>query len=203
MIKRQFFLHLAMNSKGVLCCLLLWGLGGCQSAIHVERESHKYRSHEPLYFCVKSMDVVNSYVAPKKEPYVDHLMPYSLDDELVEWAHHRLRPGFKEGYGVVVIEKASIKRHSLPQKKGLISAFTRQESDEYEAHGAVRIDFMDHKGYPIGSVFADSKHTQTVLEKTTPEELQTVWSELSRRVVDDLSHQIEKNIRQQVPKLLQ
>jgi hypothetical protein len=178
-------------------------LSGCAKNREVLREAPQYRFDTPLQFNVKNIDVVNSYVAPKKEPHVDHLMSYTLDDALVEWAHHRLRPTpHTHGYGVVVVETASIKRKPLPKKNGIMTTFTRQESDEYEAHGAVRMDFMDRRGYPIGAVFARSKHMQTVLEGITPDQLQHVWASLSQKVVDDLNNQIEKNIRREIPRLL-
>lgn len=185
------------------CLIVILSLWGCQSTHEIAQQAPSYRLDAPLLFNVKTVDVVNSYVMPKKPPYVDHHMKFSLDDALVEWAHHRIQPGASHGYAIVTIEHAAIKQKPLKRSGNLLKTFARQQSDEYEAHGSVRIDFMDRRGHPTGSVFAQAKQRQTVLENTPQHELERVWNTLAAKVVEKLDHEIEKNIRREIPNLLQ
>jgi hypothetical protein len=163
----------------------------------------KYRDKYTVGLTVKYLDVVNSYVAPEREPHVEHMMPFRLCDYATEWAHHRLKPQGKKGFAIVTIEQASIVQVPLSkQKMSWMGSLNRCESDRFDAELALRIDFMDYKGFPNGVAFAKVRRSQTILENTPIDERQNVLQKLSVQIIDALDEELEKNLRHNAPKLI-
>lgn len=190
-----------MNHKffwGIFSLLLI----GCSSTPRVFNTDATYRQKPVLRLKVKTVDTVNSYVAPEKSPYVDHLMPYSLAEFLTEWAHHRLSACATKGFAVVTIEQASISQKALPINKGFMDTFTRFPSSVFEAVAEVRIDFMDFKGYPQGYATAKTRQSLKMLEKTSISEQNILLQNLGKKVTDAIDQEIEKSLRQHAKTVL-
>lgn len=150
---------------------------------------------EPIRLAVAEIQVIPIYVSPAREPNVEHLFPTPPAVAAEQWAKAHLRPVGYANRATVIIRDAHVTETKLEKKSGLSGLFTREPSERYDAVLDVEIEIRDSYDRFIGRVTAQVTRTQTVLEKTEPEERQAIWAQMTEAMIDDLDHEIARQMR--------
>ena len=124
-----------------------------------------------------------------------HLSRTPLAVAAEQWARTHLRPVGYANRATVIIRDAHVIETELAKKSGLSGLFTREPSERYDAVLDVEIEIRDSYDRFIGRVTAQITRTQTVLEKTEPEERQTIWAQMTEAMIDDLDQEIARQMR--------
>ena len=77
----------------------------------------------------------------------------------------------------------------------LSRAATDQVSDRYDVAAEVRLDILDPSGHAVATARANATRYQTVLQSTPPERLNDIWYDMTRRLMADLTPELDAQIR--------
>jgi hypothetical protein len=184
--------------------LALGLVAGCQTAPPKQTFPALTYAHKgTIIFNVGKVDVVSSYVAPLKEPNVEHLAPIPPEQAMMQWGHDRLRAGGGPGVVRLRVIDAKIVDVPLPLEGGIRGAFTRQQSDKYVATVAAEIQVLDDRGNVHGSVRATTERSRTVAEGTPPAERDKVLFALTEASMNDMDAGLEKAVREHLAGFVQ
>lgn len=155
-----------------------------------------YGHLSPLRLDVAVVRVVSTYKAPLAAPNVDHLFPTPPQKALRRWAADRLKATGKGGMAKFIIIDASVRETPLTMKEGLKGAFTKQQSERYEARIEARLEITGPARGQSGFAAARVSRSRTVREDITLNERAKIWFDLTEALMRDFNAEIEKNIRQ-------
>lgn len=153
-----------------------------------------YNALPPIRLDVAQVRIEQSYQAPGTAPHVDHLFPQIPAQVAAQWARDRLQAGGQNGEAVFTVTDASATDTSLPRSQGLAALTTVDQTNRYDLNIAVRLQVTSGDGMRHGTVQASAARSQTVSEKTTPEQRQVVWYQLTQQTMNDLNVKLEREI---------
>ena len=143
---------------------------------------------------VAKLETVSSYKPPMSAPNVDHLFHISPAGALGRWAEDRLRAVGKNGLARFTILEASVTETKLDTKKGVIGAFTKDQSERYDAILEAKLEIFDNTGLSIGFARARATRSVTVGEASSVNQRELAWFSLTENLVRDINAELEKNI---------
>ena len=143
---------------------------------------------------VAKLETVSSYEPPMSAPNVDHLFHISPAGALGRWAEDRLRAVGKNGLARFTILEASVTETKLETKKGIMGAFTKEQSERYDAILEAKLEIFDNIGLSIGLASARATRSVTVGEDSSVNQREQVWFSLTEKLVRDINAELEKNI---------
>jgi hypothetical protein len=149
---------------------------------------------KPLSFNVAKLEIVSSYNQPMNAPNVDHLFHTSPSGALSSWAKDRLRAVGTNGLARFTIIEASVTETKLDKKKGIIGAFTKDQSERYDAILRAKLEIFDDRGLSKGFVGAQANRSITVREDSSINQREQTWFNLTEELVRDINAELEKNI---------
>ncbi|MDG5496878.1 hypothetical protein [Niveispirillum sp. BGYR6] len=150
---------------------------------------------DPITLDVASIEVESEYVAPMKEPNVDHLITITPSDAVRLWASQRLKAGGSQGRARVVIRDASVREKELPRTTGIKGWFTKDQSEEYD--GRLQVDIIvegSARGFS-GSVSATVTRSTSVREDVSLAERDKTMLAMVKEMAADLDRQMEPAIK--------
>lgn len=150
---------------------------------------------DPITLDVASIEVESDYVAPMKEPNVDHLITITPSDAVRLWASQRLKAGGSQGRARVVIRDASVREKELPRTTGIKGWFTKDQSEEYD--GRLQVDIIVEgtvRGFS-GSVSATVTRSTSVREDVSLAERDKTMLAMVKEMAADLDRQMDPAIK--------
>jgi len=178
-------------------------LAGCEASLPSQRLPDLTYAHlAPLTFDVGGVVTTLTYKAPLAAPNVDHLFPVPPADALRRWVNGRVKPGGDVGDVRLVIIDASVIESKLAQEKGLTGAFTKEQSERYEARIEAVLEIRDSGGARLGFAQTSVKRSTTVREDSNINERELAWFQLTEDLMNDFDLEMEKNIRRYLSKWL-
>ncbi|SNR89060.1 hypothetical protein SAMN05880556_101370 [Azospirillum sp. RU38E] len=150
---------------------------------------------DPITLDVASIEVESEYVAPMKEPNVDHLITITPSDAVRLWASQRLKAGGSQGRARVVIRDASVREKELPRTTGIKGWFTKDQSEEYD--GKLQVDIIVEgtaRGFS-GSVSATVTRSTSVREDVSLAERDKTMLAMVKEMAADLDRQMDPAIK--------
>lgn len=155
-------------------------------------------SGAPLQLDVADVLAIEETYKPSyREPHVEHLFPVPPVKALENWPRDRLRAagtGTRNHARLTIVE-ASVVETPLEKTPGLQGAFTREQSERYDAVIEARLEIIDDQRFVSHSASARVTRSRTVPEGITPNERERVWYDMTRALMTDFDQALEQNIR--------
>ncbi len=152
-------------------------------------------AHKPeIRLDVGEVRVEQAYLAPGKDPNVEHRFPVRPNDAAVRWAQDRLEA---EGDRLVfryIVREASAVETALATESGVTGLLTTDQSERYEARIVIDMEVLDGRQVQ-GTARAEARRSVTVPEDISLREREAVWYKLTEDVMKDLDSQLEETIR--------
>lgn len=152
-------------------------------------------AHKPeIRLDVGEVRIEQAYLAPGKDPNVEHRFPVRPNDAAVRWAQDRLEA---EGDRLVlryIVREASAIETALATESGVTGLLTTDQSERYEARIVIDMEILDGRQVQ-GTARAEARRSVTVPEDISLREREVVWYKLTEDVMKDLDGQLEETIR--------
>ena len=175
--------------------LLVSSLASCQAtAPSLVFPELTFQHLKSLSLNVAKLETISSYKPPMSAPNVDHLFRTPPADALGRWAKDRLRAVGTNGIARFTILEASVTETPLDIKEGFIGAFTKEQSERYDAVLKAKLEIFDVSGLSIGFARAQATRSVTVREDSSINQREQVWFRLTEELVRDLDAELEKSI---------
>ena len=113
---------------------------------------------------------------------------------LRSWAKDRLRAIGTNSFARFTIIEASVTETRLDKKEGIIGAFTKDQSELYDAVLEARLEVFDDSGLSKGFAKARATRSVTVREDSSINQREQAWFNLTEELVRDINVALEKNI---------
>lgn len=150
-------------------------------------------SHRPVIpLAVSKVQVVEKYIPPLREPYVEQEFPVSPMQIARNWARDRLKPVGGTALARFIIEEASVRETKLPKKKGLGALFTTQQERRYDALLIVRLEIEDLNGRGFTRVRVE--RSNTLAEDASLKDRDDLFYRMAEAMARDLDAQLEAGI---------
>lgn len=144
---------------------------------------------------VAQVEIADEYAAPVDPPHIERLVPAAPDAAIRAWAGHRLVAAGGTGVARLVIKTASVTATPLKVTQGLKGAFTKDQSERYEAVVRAELHIYEGGGTDAGYVAAEASHSRTVAENASVNDRRRVQFELVEALMTEFDREMEKNIR--------
>ncbi|MBI3514602.1 MAG: hypothetical protein HY060_11135 [Proteobacteria bacterium] len=161
-----------------------------------------FQQYRPFEFAVGRVEIVREYVPPLAAPNVDHLFAVPPLRMAEQWARDRLVATGGPGELRFVIKRASVVEAELPRTTGIRGAFTKDQSQRYDAVLEVEIEIRSERGYRDGIVSARAERRQSVAEDISLAERERTWFSLTEALARDLNAELDRNIPVALPRFL-
>lgn len=150
---------------------------------------------QPISLNVARIEVKNRYVSPATRPNVEHEFPVSPAAAASNWGRDRLRAVGQSGTARVIVRRASVVEVPLERSGGLKGAFTRDQSERYDAIIDMRVEVRDGQGNVRVSAESTAKRSRSVSENISLNEREKVWFAMTETMMSDLNTALENQIR--------
>jgi len=172
-------------------------LAGCEASVQSPTFPELTFQHlGAINLNVESVEIVSTYEPPLVSPNVEHLFPTSPEKALERWASDRLVASGAGARARFTIIKASVRETKLEIKKGIQGAFTKDQSERYDAVLEASLQIIDDNGAAKGLANARVSRSVTVREDATLNERTQAWFNLNEALMQDINAELEKNISQ-------
>lgn len=150
---------------------------------------------QPISLNVARVEVENRYVSPATRPNVEHEFPVSPAAAASNWGRDRLRAVGQSGTARVIVRRASVVEVPLKRSTGLKGAFTRDQSERYDAIIDMLVEVRDAQGNVRVSAESTAKRSRSVSENISLNEREKVWFSMTEAMMADLNTSLENQIR--------
>lgn len=171
-------------------------LAGC--ATQVQRPGFPQISFahlQPISLNVARIEVENRYVSPATRPNVEHEFPVSPAAVASNWGRDRLRAVGQTGTARVIVRRASVVEVPLKRSTGVKGAFTRDQSERYDAIIDMAVELRDANGDIRVTAESTAKRSRSVSENISLNDREKVWFEMTEAMMADLNTALENQIR--------
>lgn len=171
-------------------------LTGC--AIEVQKPGFSQISFahlQPISLNVARIEVENRYVSPATRPNVEHEFPVSPAAVASNWGRDRLRAVGQSGVARVVVRRASVVEVPLKRTTGVTGAFTRDQSERYDAIIDMMVELRDADGNVRVTAESTAKRSRSVSENVSLIEREKIWFEMTETMMSDLNTALENQVR--------
>jgi len=150
---------------------------------------------EPMTFDAGKIEIVDKYQAPLTSPNVEHEFPIVPMQSIKRWISDRIGTTGGPRTVRVTIRNASVVGKSLKVKDGVKGLFYKEQAARYTGNLDVLIEVKDDRGFTDSAAEARVKRSRSVLEDTSPNDLDQVFFDLTAAMMKDLDGTLEANIR--------
>ena len=150
---------------------------------------------QPISLNVARVEVENRYVSPATRPNVEHEFPVSPAAAASNWGRDRLRAVGQSGTARVIVRRASVVEVPLKRSTGIKGAFTRDQSERYDAIIDMMVEVRDARGNVRVSAESTAKRSRSVSENISLNEREKVWFSMTEAMMADLNTALENQIR--------
>lgn len=187
-----------MSRSPALASLLavVFLLTGCATEVQKPGFSQISLAHlQPISLNVARIEVENRYVSPATRPNVEHEFPVSPAAVASNWGRDRLRAVGQSGVARVVVRRASVVEVPLKRTTGVTGAFTRDQSERYDAIIDMMVELRDAAGNVRVTVESTAKRSRSVSENVSLIEREKIWFEMTETMMSDLNTALENQVR--------
>ena len=171
---------------------------GCSTSIPNQALPKLTYSHmSPLSFAVETVEIDNRYNASVDPAFVESWFPISPVSAIRTWAIERLKPVGNVGSGtlLIVINKASVRKHDLKLDTSFKGVFTKQQSNRYDINIDVTLELIDRTGKRVGFSSAQVTRSTTTREDISLNDRDRHWLDITEKTMGDFNREIELNVR--------
>ena len=187
-----------MSRSPALASLLavVFLLTGCATEVQKPGFSQISFAHlQPISLNVARIEVENRYVSPATRPNVEHEFPVSPAAVASNWGRDRLRAVGQSGVARVVVRRASVVEDPLKRTTGVTGAFTRDQSERYDAIIDMMVELRDAAGNVRVTAESTAKRSRSVSENVSLIEREKIWFEMTETMMSDLNTALENQVR--------
>jgi hypothetical protein len=187
-----------MSRSPALASLLavVFLLTGCATEVQKPGFSQISFAHlQPISLNVARIEVENRYVSPATRPNVEHEFPVSPAAVASNWGRDRLRAVGQSGVARVVVLRASVVEDPLKRTTGVTGAFTRDQSERYDAIIDMMVELRDAAGNVRVTAESTAKRSRSVSENVSLIEREKIWFEMTETMMSDLNTALENQVR--------
>ena len=171
-------------------------LTGCATEVQKPGFSQISLAHlQPISLNVARIEVENRYVSPATRPNVEHEFPVSPAAVASNWGRDRLRAVGQSGVARVVVRRASVVEVPLRRTTGVTGAFTRDQSERYDAIIDMMVELRDADGNVRVTAESTAKRSRSVSENVSLIEREKIWFEMTETMMSDLNTALENQVR--------
>lgn len=171
-------------------------LTGCATEVQKPGFSQISFAHlQPISLNVARIEVENRYVSPATRPNVEHEFPVSPAAVASNWGRDRLRAVGQSGVARVVVRRASVVEVPLKRTTGVTGAFTRDQSERYDAIIDMMVELRDTDGNVRVTAESTAKRSRSVSENVSLIEREKIWFEMTETMMSDLNTAFENQVR--------
>lgn len=171
-------------------------LTGCATEVQKPGFSQISFAHlQPISLNVARIEVENRYVSPATRPNVEHEFPVSPAAVASNWGRDRLRAVGQSGVARVVVRRASVVEVPLKRTTGVTGAFTRDQSERYDAIIDMMVELRDADGNVRVTAESTAKRSRSVSENVSLIEREKIWFEMTETMMSDLNTALENQVR--------
>jgi hypothetical protein len=171
-------------------------LTGCATEVQKPGFSQISFAHlQPISLNVARIEVENRYVSPATRPNVEHEFPASPAAVASNWGRDRLRAVGQSGVARVVVRRASVVEVPLKRTTGVTGAFTRDQSERYDAIIDMMVELRDADGNVRVTAESTAKRSRSVSENVSLIEREKIWFEMTETMMSDLNTALENQVR--------
>lgn len=171
-------------------------LTGCATEVQKPGFSQISFAHlQPISLNVARIEVENRYVSPATRPNVEHEFPVSPAAVASNWGRDRLRAVGQSGVTRVVVRRASVVEVPLKRTTGVTGAFTRDQSERYDAIIDMMVELRDADGNVRVTAESTAKRSRSVSENISLIEREKIWFEMTETMMSDLNTALENQVR--------
>jgi len=171
-------------------------LTGCATEVQKPGFSKISFAHlQPISLNVARIEVENRYVSPATRPNVEHEFPVSPAAVASNWGRDRLRAVGQSGVARVVVRRASVVEVPLRRTTGVTGAFTRDQSERYDAIIDMMVELRDADGNVRVTAESTAKRSRSVSENVSLIEREKIWFEMTETMMSDLNTALENQVR--------
>lgn len=188
----------------LLLILVAFAAAGCDTAVQRRNFPDITFTHlPPIALDVGRIEIVRLFEPTLKPPHVEHEMPAPPIKAIERWIKDRLRPTGTGGHAKVTIRDASVVEAPIKPLGGIRGAFTTEQSERYLARVEVEIAAVGGRGLRAGSAVAQAERSQTIAEDATLTQRETLWFEMTEKLMSDFDRAFETQIRRHLTAFLQ
>lgn len=148
----------------------------------------------PIRLDVAEVEVVEAYRNSTDPTRIEMDFPTPPGVGAARWGRDRLQAVGADGLARYTVLKASVVATPLPRTTGLTGTFTEDQSDRYDALVQVRLEVENRAGQQTGIITAEARDSATAAEDMTLNQRETLWFEMTQRLLDKLNAELEAQI---------
>jgi hypothetical protein len=190
-----------MESRGVVRIAFVTALAGlvlasCSSPPpHPQYPDIRFTNEPPIALAVGTVILREDYTPSAAPPHVEERFPVMPMQALENWAHDRLRASGGPDQAIVDITNASVIETALPQKTGISSWFTNEQSERYDMTIQVTINIVDPTGLVVRTATVRAARSQSVAQNISPDQRDQTWYDMTKAIMAAFDRQMEHEIR--------
>ncbi|HWT98940.1 MAG TPA: hypothetical protein VN229_15040 [Terriglobales bacterium] len=154
----------------------------------------RFNTQPPIRLNVAAINVTQSYISSVADPYVDQLFPQPPVKAALQWPADRLQAAGADGSLSYDVVNASVTDTKLPRSTGLSSLTTVDQTDRFDLTITVKVSAISGDSTHRGSAQVTVTRAQTINEKTTESERNTVWYNMTRDAMQELDTKLSAQI---------
>ncbi len=164
----------------------------------------RFANDAKIVMLVDQIDVVHQFEPTLKPPQVEHQFPVTPERALENFVRDRfVAAGQQTGYRLrYTIVDAGVRQTDLPRKEGVAAAFTVQVAERYDGHAAIKLELINPRGFPEGSIVAEASSSRSVVENASLNDRERVWYEIARELAGQIGTTVESGARQVFAKVI-
>jgi hypothetical protein len=174
-------------------------LGACGATTTTVTAPPKFEAdkYQPLRMNARRMEIIENWQMPVEAPYIGYLANPAPSNVVIDWATRTLLPAGGSGELVLDISRASLTRNKLPRSAGLKSLISDEQESKIEVRIEGRLMWLQPVGGFQGMIELSARHSVTIPESSTANELNIAVQEALLVAVDLL----DKQAREEVAKI--
>lgn len=170
-------------------------LAACQPTPLPAQEEISFKHYSPIDLDVATVDIVDEYRAPLAKPNVEHLFSTPPAEAIRIWIADRIRPVGGERRLEVIIRDASVIEVPLPRTEGIKGAFTKDQSERYDAKLEVEMRIYGARSaLSEASIHVTATRGRTIAENASVAKREQLFDRITRELMDAMNAEMEKNI---------
>ena len=175
---------------------------GCKNLGAIDYPKLTFKHLNPLNFNVANLKVVNVFQPTFKHPSVEHNFPQTPHQAVKNWASERLKPIGNIGTAHFTIEDASVTEISLDLDKGITAIFKDQQSHQYNARIAAKLEVTGVPNIAQAVARASATRSHTLHEGASINDRQKLWFELTELIMRDFDQAMVAAIQKYLSQFL-
>ena len=186
-----------MSQKSFLTSFLAAAfiLSGCATQVEKIGFSQISFAHlPPINLNVARVEVENRYASPTTHPNVEHKFSVLPAAVASNWGRDRLKAVGQSGVARVIVRRASVVEVPLKRTAGVKGAFTRDQSERYDAVIDMKVEIRDANGDLRVTAESTAKRSRSVSENISLNGREKVWFEMTEAMMGDLNTSLAAQI---------